>query len=176
MRLGVTAALVGAVAIAAGIGIYFALSPQAGNEPKSVPELKFQDGAGRARSLADFRGKVVVLNLWATWCAPCREEMPALDRLQMKLGGPDFEVVALSIDQQGPQVVRKFFGEVGVKALQLYIDPAAQAGFKLATLGLPTTLIVDRRGREIGRRVGPAEWDAPKLVAELRGMIEAPAR
>jgi len=175
MRLGVTAALVGAVAVAAGIAVFLAL-PGEDTAPKALPELQFQDGAGRARSLADFRGKVVVLNVWATWCAPCREEMPALDRLQMKLGGPDFEVVALSIDQRGPQVVRKFFDEVGVKALQLYIDPTAQAGFKLATRGLPTTLIVDRQGREVGRRVGPAEWDAPKLVEELRGIIEAPAR
>ncbi len=102
--------------------------------------------------------------------------MPALDRLQPKLGGPDFEVVALSIDQQGPQVVREFLDEVGVKALQLYIDPTGQSAFKLATRGLPTTLIIDRKGREIGRRVGPAEWDAPTLVEELRSIIAAPAR
>ncbi|MFY9315398.1 MAG: TlpA disulfide reductase family protein [Burkholderiales bacterium] len=167
------AVLVAAVAVAAGIGIYVALpQEETGTKAEPLPELQFQDGAGRSRSLADFRGKIVVLNLWATWCAPCREEMPALDRLQMMLGGPDFEVVALSIDQQGPQVVRKFFDEMGIKALQPYIDPTAQAGFKVATRGLPTTVIVDRQGREVRRRVGPAEWDAPKLVDELRGMIE----
>lgn len=181
-RFGVAAAVAGAVA--AGAGIYIALQRQESipggsgvqASPASVPEIQFQDGAGRPRSLAEFRGKVVVLNLWATWCAPCREEMPALDRLQTKLGGRDFEVVALSIDHQGPQVVRKFYDELGIKALQLYIDPSAQAGFKLATRGLPTTLIVDRAGREVGRRVGPAEWDAPRMVEEMRSMIEVPAR
>ncbi len=183
MRFGVAAAVVGAVAMAAGIGLFLALPQQApspggrlGVTPKPLPGLQFQDSSGRTHSLADFRGKVVLLNLWATWCAPCREEMPALDRLQAKLGGPDFEVVALSIDQQGVQVVRKFFDEVGVKALGLYIDPSAQAGFKLGTVGLPTTVIVDRKGREVARRVGPAEWDAPEMASELRSMIEAPAR
>ena len=185
INFGLAAALVGALAVAAGIGLYLALpghepAPGAGGaagaKPKPLPELRFQDGAGRARSLDDFRGKVVLLNVWATWCTPCREEMPALDRLQAKLGGRDFEVVALSIDQQGAQVVRKFFDEVGIKSLELYVDPSAQAGFKLATVGLPTTVMVDRAGREVGRRVGPAEWDAPKLVEELRGLIDAPAR
>ena len=183
MRFGVAAALVGAVAAAAGIGIHIALPQQPGasggagqEKAKPLPELQFQDGAGRPRSLAEFRGKVVLLNIWATWCTPCREEMPALDRLQARLGGPAFEVVALSIDQQGPQAVRKFFDEVGVKSLTLYIDPSVQAGFKLKTIGLPTTVIVDRAGREIGRRVGPAQWDSPKLVEELRQIIEAPAR
>ena len=179
MRLGVAATLVGALAVVAGIGLYFALPKDktaSSAKPKPVPELQFQDGAGRARSLADFRGKVVLLNLWATWCTPCREEMPALDRLQAKLGGAEFEVVALSIDQQGAPVVRKFFDEVGVKALQLYIDSSAQAGFKLATVGLPTTVMIDREGREVGRRVGPAEWDSPKIVEELRSLIDAPAR
>lgn len=179
VRFGATAALVGALAVAAGIGAYFALpkdEPAASTKPKPLPELQFQDGTGGARSLADFRGKVILLNVWATWCTPCREEMPALDRLQATLGGPEFEVVALSIDQQGAQAVRKFYEEVGVKALQLYVDPSAQAGFKLATVGLPTTVMIDRAGREVGRRVGPAEWDAPKVVEELRGLIEAPAR
>lgn len=179
MRLGAAAALVGALAVAAGIGAYFALprdESAPSTKPKPLPELQFRDGTGSARSLADFRGKVILLNVWATWCTPCREEMPALDRLQAMLGGPKFEVVALSIDQQGAQAVRKFYEDVGVKALQLYVDPSAQAGFKLATVGLPTTVMIDRAGREVGRRVGPAEWDAPKVVEELRALIEAPAR
>lgn len=186
MRFRIAAALVGSVAVAAGIDSYLALpqresaprgpSFSAEMKPKPLPEIQFQDGAGRARSLTDFRGKVVLLNIWATWCAPCREEMPALDRLQAKLGGPGFEVVALSIDQQGPQVVRKFFDELGVNGLELYIDMSTQAGFRLASIGLPTTVIIDRKGREIGRRVGPVEWDAPKMVEELRGAVEAPVR
>ncbi len=141
--------------------------------PKEIPALQFEDGAGRPRTLADFRGKVVLLNLWATWCAPCREEMPTLDRLQASLGGPRFEVVALSIDQQGPEVARKFFSDVGVKSLPLYIDRSAQAAFKLRAVGLPSTLLLDSRGREIGRHVGPAKWDAPEVLEELRRRMEA---
>lgn len=185
MRLGAALAL-GAVALAAAAaGAYFSLSggepPAKGGLPfaratsKPIPELAFEDAAGRPRSLADFRGKLVVLNLWATWCAPCREEMPALDRLQAKLGGPRFEVLALSVDQQGIAAARKFFAEVGVKSLTLYIDPSAQAAFKLGAVGLPSTLLVDPAGREIGRHIGKANWDSPEVVAELRRRIEAVA-
>jgi len=180
-------AMVAVVAtLAAGIGSYAILQQTASeiaglpmtraSKPTPLPEVRFEDGAGNTLSLTDFRGKFIVLNVWATWCAPCREEMPSLDRLQQALGGPGFEVVALSIDQQGAQVVRKFFDEVGVKSLKLYIDPSAQAGLTLATVGLPTTFIVDRQGREIGRHVGPAEWDAPDVVEGLRDLLGAPAR
>ena len=139
--------------------------------PKLVPELHFEDGNGRSRSLADFHGKLVLLNIWATWCAPCREEMPALDRLQAELGGPEFEVLALSIDQQGVEQVRKFFAETGVKRLRIYIDPSARAGFTLGVLGIPTTLLIDPEGREIGRHSGVAKWGAPASVADLRRRI-----
>jgi len=135
---------------------------------KQIPVMQFQDGAGKPRTLADFRGKLVLLNIWATWCAPCREEMPALDRLQAQLGGSNFEVVALSIDQQGPEEVRKFYDEIGVKALQLYIDPSAQASSRLGILGVPSTLLVDPGGLEIGRKMGPAKWDSPQSINELR--------
>jgi len=183
MRAGVAAAIAGMVGLAAAaLAVYFS-SPQAGGVPKGlpfaqsstprqIPEFQFQDASGRARSLAEFRGRLVLLNIWATWCAPCREEMPALDRLQAKLGGPGFEVVALSIDQQGAAVVRRFFDEIGIKSLRLYVDPSAQAGFKLASVGVPTTLLIDRAGREIGRHVGPAKWDAPEIVQALSRMIE----
>ncbi len=100
--------------------------------------------------------------------------MPALDRLQARLGGHDFEVVALSIDQQGPQAVRKFFDEMGIKALRLYIDPSAQAAFKLGVVGVPSTLLIDRGGREIGRHAGPAKWDAPEIVQDLERRISIP--
>ncbi len=125
-------------------------------KPKPIPELRFVDGAGRALTLADFRGKVLLLNIWATWCAPCREEMPALDRLQAQLGGERFQ---------------KFYGEVGIKALPLYIDPTAKAAFTLDAAGLPATLLVDRAGREIGRHLGPVKWDSPEVVSELRRAI-----
>lgn len=181
-RVALTLAVAGLAG--AGLGIYF-YSVREGAAPdnarlvrptdrKDVPNLQFQDASGKQRSLGDFRGKVVLLNIWATWCAPCREEMPALDRLQATLGGPAFEVVALSIDQQGPQVVRRFFDGVGIKSLQPYIDPTAQAAFKLATVGVPATLLIDRSGREVWRRVGPAKWDAAEMVEDLRRVIEAP--
>ena len=142
-------------------------------KPKPIPELRFVDGAGRALTLADFRGKVLLLNIWATWCAPCREEMPALDRLQAQLGGERFQVVALSVDLQGAPIARKFYGEVGIKALPLYIDPTAKAAFTLDAAGLPATLLVDRAGREVGRHLGPVKWDSPEVVEHLRRAIAA---
>lgn len=183
MTFRMAAALAGAlVLVAAAIGIYVswpkaepaasALPFARASKPKQLPAFDFQDAAGRHHSLADFRGRLVLLNIWATWCAPCREEMPALDRLQANLGGPGFAVVALSIDQQGLPVTRKFFDEVGIKALELYTDPSAQAAFKLGAVGLPATLLVDRDGREIGRHLGPAKWDAPEIVEELRRKID----
>lgn len=180
MRLRGILALAGIAVFATAAGLYVALSrgpdlgglPFARTGPKPIPELRFVDGQERPRSLADFRGRLVLLNVWATWCAPCREEMPALDRLQAQLGGPRFEVVALSVDQQGAPIARKFFQEVGVKSLALYVDPSAQAAFKLNAPGLPATLLVDREGREIGRHLGVVKWDSPQIVAALRRRIE----
>ncbi|MBN9075140.1 MAG: redoxin [Rhizobiales bacterium 65-79] len=139
--------------------------------PQPLPDIRFQGNGGQPRTLADFSGKVVLLNIWATWCAPCRKEMPTLDRLQAELGGPDFEVVALSMDRAGPEAVTKFFGEIGVKHLALNIDASSKTMFALGVFGLPTTLLIDRDGREIGRLVGPAEWDAPDMVEFLRSRI-----
>jgi thiol-disulfide isomerase/thioredoxin len=136
--------------------------------PKPAPQLQFEDASGRARSMADFRGKVVLLNIWATWCAPCREEMPALDRLQARLGGPGFEVLAVSVDQQGPEVARRFYAEVGIKSLAFYIDRSAKAAFQADVAGLPATLLIDAEGREIGRHLGAARWDSPEVMEALR--------
>jgi thiol-disulfide isomerase/thioredoxin len=138
---------------------------------KPLPEIAFQDGDGKPRTLGDFRGKVVLLNIWATWCAPCRKEMPTLDRLQAQLAGSDFQVVALSMDRAGPDVVKKFFAEIGVRNLALEIDPSSKAMFALGVFGLPTTVLIDRKGQEIGRLVGPAEWDAPKMLDFIRSEI-----
>ena len=181
MKLRAVLVFVVVALVAAAAGIYVQLwssRPTSGampfsrlSAPKPVPELRFQDGVGREHTLADFRGKVVLLNVWATWCAPCREEMPALDRLQAELAGPAFEVVALSVDQQGPAIARRFLGEIGAKALALYIDPTAKAMFALDTPGLPVSLLIDRDGREIGRHLGPANWDSPEVVKSLRGKL-----
>lgn len=137
--------------------------------PRELANLRFSDGAGRPTSLAAFRGRVVLLNVWATWCTPCREEMPTLDRLQAALGGPGFEVVALSIDHAGLPLVRDFFDRTGIKHLQPYLDTFGDAASNLAVAGVPLTLLIDREGREIGRKLGPAAWDKPRVVELIRG-------
>lgn len=155
-------------------GVLPAQSPAAmtlHDEPRPIAELRFEDGAGKPLTLADFRGKVVLLNIWATWCGPCRAEMPTLDRLQAMLGGPDFEVVALSIDRAGMGVVDRFYAEIGVTHLARYIDTSAKAARDLGAYGLPTTLLIDRQGREIARHVGPAEWDTPSMAAFFRKQL-----
>ncbi|MDX8450713.1 TlpA disulfide reductase family protein [Mesorhizobium captivum] len=141
--------------------------------PAAVPQISFADDAGQPKTLAEYSGKVVLLNIWATWCAPCRKEMPTLDRLQAELGGPDFEVVALSMDRKGLDVVKKFYAEIGITHLALNIDTSAKAMFTLGAVGLPMTLLIDRDGKEIGRLIGPAEWDAPDMVDFIRGRIAA---
>ncbi len=137
--------------------------------PKPIAEVQFEDAEGRPRGLADFHGKIILLNIWATWCVPCRKEMPTLERLHAALGGPDFEVVALSIDRS-TDAIRKFFAEIGVQKLAIYRDSSAKAMRQLGVVGLPTTLLIDREGLEIGRLIGPAEWDAPE-IAEFVGCV-----
>ena len=137
--------------------------------PEALPEMKFQDGQGRELTLANFRGKVVLLNLWATWCLPCRKEMPALDKLQAELGSDKFEVVAISVDRTGVAGARRFLEETKVEKLGLYADPSAKLASALRAAGLPTTLLIDAEGREVGRLIGPAEWDS----AEAQRLIKA---
>lgn len=139
--------------------------------PRPLPEITFQAEFGTELSLADFSGGYVLLNLWATWCVPCREEMPTLDALQEKLGGDEFEVVALSVDRAGRRVVREFYREVGIQHLGLYIDPSMKSSFALA-VGLPTTVFVDRQGQEIGRLVGSAHWDTPEMIKTIQTLME----
>jgi thiol-disulfide isomerase/thioredoxin len=133
-----------------------------------IAEVRFVDGDGRRMSLADFRGKNVLLNVWATWCGPCREEMPTLDRLQARLGSADFEVVALSIDRGGLEVVRDFYRELGLKSLRMYVDDSGMAAINLNVLGLPSTLLLDREGREIGRYIGPTVWDSEPVIGAIQ--------
>lgn len=140
-------------------------------ESRPLPELQLVDGEGRALTTADFRGKLVLLNIWATWCVPCRREMPTLDRLQARLGGPDFEVVALSIDREGVAAVTAFYEELGLEALRVYVGHPTNAARDLGIVGIPTTLLVDRKGRETGRLVGPAEWDSPEMISFLGEQI-----
>lgn len=138
---------------------------------QTLPDLRFIDGVGAPRSLSDFRGRVILLNLWATWCVPCRKEMPALDRLQAALGGPGFEVLALSFDQGGVAVVKSFYEELDLRALRIYVDQNGDALGKLGSVGIPLTLLVDRDGRELWRVIGPREWDQPVEVNRIRSHL-----
>ncbi len=132
--------------------------------------LRFTDENGAATSLASFRGRVVLLNVWATWCVPCREEMPTLDRLQAKLGGLGFEVVTVSLDAGGLPVVRAFFRETGVTHLHPYFDTFNEAS-ALAAIGVPITLLIDSNGREVGRKLGKAKWDDPQMLRFIRSYL-----
>ncbi|MBL26211.1 MAG: hypothetical protein CMM50_01485 [Rhodospirillaceae bacterium] len=140
------------------------------DEPPPVPALTFTDAEGTALSLADFRGRVVLLNLWATWCAPCIEEMPALDALERELGSPGFAVIALSQDQGGMNAVAPFWEKAGLEHLAIYLDKTMTGGRAIQARGLPTTLLIDPEGRELGRIEGPAKWDQPVVVAALRSL------
>jgi thiol-disulfide isomerase/thioredoxin len=134
-------------------------------QPRPVPEIRFQDDQGHELTLAEFRGRVVLLNIWATWCVPCRQEMPTLDRLEARLGGKDFFVIALSIDRKGVDAVRDFYREVGVDKLTIYVDPSGKGSHGLAIPGVPTSFLIDQKGREIARKMGAAEWDGPEMVS-----------
>jgi thiol-disulfide isomerase/thioredoxin len=139
--------------------------------PLRVPNLAFRDGDGHERHLSDWRGRTVLLNLWATWCVPCRKEMPALDALAAKLGGERFDVVAVNIDTRDSEKPRAWLKDTGIARLAYYTDASAKVFQDLKTVGraagMPTTLLVDGAGCEIGTVAGPAEWasdDALKLV------------
>lgn len=139
--------------------------------PRHLPLLFFASGSGEHMTLRQFRGRIVLLNVWATWCPTCRRELPTLDRLQKKLGGKDFEVVALSIDRDGAEVIAPFFREIGIQNLLTYFERRGTVLGKYVIVGLPTTLVIDREGREIGRATGAADWDTPEIAAALRKII-----
>ena len=133
--------------------------------------MNFTDGETNPLTLADFRGKVVLVNLWATWCAPCVREMPTLDRLQAVLGSADFEVVAIAQDRKGFEVVTPFLHDRDIEQLSVYADSSSQATRAFGVLGLPASVLIDRAGNEIGRLIGPAEWDSPEAIALIRYFI-----
>jgi thiol-disulfide isomerase/thioredoxin len=130
--------------------------------------IAFQDDSGGAVALGDWQGRIVLVNLWATWCPPCRAEMPALDALQARLGSEEFEVVAINIDRGGTAKGEAFYEEIGLENLGFYYDGTLPGLVReLAVIGMPTTLLIDRQGGEIARIAGPAEWasdDAVKLI------------
>src|SRR5262249_13235922 len=148
-------------------------SPTDGKLP--APDTGFTDLAGRPASLADFRGRVVLVNLWATWCQPCVRRMPAPDRLQAAMGGKDFEIVLVSQDRGGANTVEPFFAKLGLNALKSYLDPKGRLGQAFSVRGLPTSILVDRDGNELGRVEGALDWDGPKAQAFLRWQLERSA-
>lgn len=150
---------------------------QAAAEGLKLPNLSFTDAAGAQKSLADWKGRTVLLNLWATWCVPCRKEMPSLEALEKKLGGAAFEVVTVNIDTRDPDKPKAWLKDVGIGGLKYYADPNAKIFQDLKgvgrAFGMPTTMLIDPHGCEIGTIAGPAEWasdDAVKLIeAALKG-------
>jgi thiol-disulfide isomerase/thioredoxin len=180
--------------IAGGLGIYlsgdvprkavvnsgggfkaFAVGPMAAflvkEDRPAVPHLIFKDSLGSKVNLSKWQGRVVLLNLWATWCAPCRKEMPTLNDVQKQLGSKDFEVVALSVDRKGLEASAAFLKETGANSLGLYIDETTTSLNMLQALGLPVTLLIDRKGREIGRLLGPAEWNSAEAIALMKAAL-----
>lgn len=140
-----------------------------------LPDLAFDDAEGKPRKLSDWRGRTVLVNLWATWCIPCRKEMPALDRLQAKLGSDSFEVVAINIDTRDAEKPKTFLKDAGLHRLGYFADPKAKVFQDLKgigrALGMPTTVLVDRAGCEIATMAGPAEWDGEEAVALLKAAL-----
>jgi thiol-disulfide isomerase/thioredoxin len=144
------------------------------SETKPLPKLVFQTMDGQETTLDAFSGKVVVLNLWATWCAPCREEMPALDRLQKHFHDQPVVVLALSVDRAGPDRVQAFLDEIGIRHLHVYRDPKAAATRTLRVPGLPATILVDKEGREAGRVLGIARWDGEEAIEVIDQLLAQP--
>jgi thiol-disulfide isomerase/thioredoxin len=143
--------------------------------PRPAPEAPFKTKDGTPITLADFRGRVLLVNYWATWCSPCVAEMPSLDRLEATLGGPDFAVLPIASDRAGLRAVEPFYEKIGLEKLPIYLDPDMKFTRSSGVRGLPTTLIVDRSGREAGRMEGDAAWDAPEALALIRHYVAAKA-
>jgi thiol-disulfide isomerase/thioredoxin len=139
--------------------------------PKPLPETVFKDAADADQTLAKFPGKVLVVNFWATWCAPCVKEMPTLDKLQAKLGGPTFEVLAISQDRGGAKEAKPFAEKQGWKNLAFYVEKMGRFSKDANLRGLPTTLIIDKSGKEVARIEGEAVWDSPEVEKTLRDLM-----
>jgi len=149
-------------------------------KPEKASDFTFNDPEGKPAALSSFKGKTVLLNVWATWCVPCRAEMPELDKLQSELGSDKFQVVTVNIDTSRPERPKKFFEDAGVKALTLYTDPKANIFYELKqagkALGLPVTMLIDPEGCQIGLMNGPAAWHSADAKALVTKAVEAAAR
>ncbi len=139
--------------------------------PKPVADAVFRDENGAEITLAAFKGKVVLLNLWATWCIPCRAEMPSLDKLAASITDPDFRVVTVAQDRAGPEKVRAFLADLGTKNLHAYIDTSMRSARAWNAGGLPATILIDRQGREVARLLGEADWSSPDAQALIKALL-----
>lgn len=136
--------------------------------PRPVTDAPFFDADGKPRTLADYRGRGVVLNFWATWCVPCVREMPQLDKLRKILEPAGIEVLAISVDRAGAPLVKKFYDVNRIRNLDIFIDKGRKMLSGSKVFGLPTTMLIDKQGREIGRALGAAEWDSPSVVPFIK--------
>ena len=143
------------------------------SEPVAVAEAPFTLEDGGEATLSDYAGQVVLVNFWATWCAPCREEMPMLDALQQELGGEDFTVLTIATGRNPPPAMAAFFEEAGIEALPLHTDPRQALAREMGVLGLPVTVILGRDGLEIARLQGEADWSSDSARAILTELIGA---
>ena len=141
-------------------------------EPAPVPDTVFTHADGGEHTLAQFEGKHIVLNFWATWCAPCRKEMPMLSELQSEFGGDSFEIVTIATGRNELAGIRRFFDEIEVDNLPIYLDPRQKLAREMGVLGLPVTLVIDPAGNEIGRMIGDAEWNGDSAKAIIKALIE----
>lgn len=140
--------------------------------PSAVPDLEVRDWAGQDVRLGAFRGRVVLLNFWATWCVPCIHEIPSLDRVAARLKGPRFALIALNEDRRGAAVAAPFLARFKLRNLALYTDPGGRVQRALGVTGLPTTILINARGREVGRLAGSADWSSPEAMALVTYYID----
>lgn len=149
----------------APLGAFVPASP-----PWPAPQASFADARGKTLSLADFAGRLVLVNFWATWCAPCRKEMPSLERLQTRLGDK-IAILAISEDSSGQKAVAPFVARFGITALRTYLDPTSAVGRAFEVDGLPTSFLIDRHGQVVGQVVGEAQWDGPKMLSVIEPLL-----
>lgn len=142
-------------------------------EKPPVPDIQFRNATGDVLNLSDYRGKVLLLNAWATWCGPCIHEMPGLDTAQAQLAGDDFQVLPISMDRGGVQTVDLFYRAQALRHLPILLEHRASIAVHMKPRGLPFTLLIDREGNEIGRALGEVYWNAPESLALLRQYISA---
>ncbi|MEQ8394028.1 TlpA disulfide reductase family protein [Thalassobaculum sp.] len=183
-RLGILSGAVAAVLAGAVVAVgatggppplsggYGAYDPLPERVP--APSTAFLDPDGRPIKLDAYRGSLVLLNVWATWCAPCVKELPSLDRLQAALGSDRFRVVLVSVDRKGLEVAAPFLKRVGVTNLRTAADPKSELARALGAAGLPTSILLDSEGRIIGKMLGDAEWDSPSAKALILHYLNQP--